>query len=58
MYENQKLVDKGVEICLFPMRVLKCSQGAGFTVNNTVDRASFSHCGAYAYDMMGTWIVN
>lgn len=35
------------------MRVLNCSQGAGFTVNNTVDRGSFSHCGAYAYDMMG-----
>ena len=53
MYKNQKLNDNGIEICLFPMEVLNCTQGAGFTVNNTIDYGSYSHCGAYAYDLMG-----
>ena len=53
MYKDQKLDDNGIEICLFPMEVLNCTQGAGFTVNNTIDYGSYSHCGAYAYDMMG-----
>lgn len=53
MYENQKLDNNGVEVCLFPMEYLTCTQGPGFLSNGQLNIGSFSHCNSWAVDMTG-----
>lgn len=54
MLARQKIRNSaGLEVCLFPMENLNCSQGAGFTSGGQIDKNSYTHAGAYAYDICG-----